>query len=299
MEEKSSRASVKEDRLVKVKSKGACLEALNLIKDPLSLIVQEAKKSAIIADGQFSLPNGTMKCFKEVALGSYQAPGKIVRKAKNSTICAYGKLIGKSYGKDNKFEANREKLLYLFLDHPHILKIHGIFQDRILLEKAKCSLLECINPKHSYCSYQSMKSYIRGVIAALEYIHSRGIIHMDVKAENVLVFDSKLAKLGDFGGAATLDLQAEYVFTSVYAAPEVIKGKAISPKADVWALGIMIYYCIFGANKWNMKEVETLDPSTPHGMDPQGLLRGIIKSCLVSNVLKRASIEDITHKFPL
>lgn len=86
---------------------------------------------------------------------------------------------------------------------------------------------------------------------ALAYLHSRHIIHRDIKSDNLLLSRNGDIKLGDFGYAAQLTRERKKrnskVGTVCWMAPEVIKGKDMyTEKVDVWSLGIMILEFVFG-----------------------------------------------------
>lgn len=83
---------------------------------------------------------------------------------------------------------------------------------------------------------------------ALEFIHSRGIIHYDLKPENIIMFkdaknDGYIAKLSDFGMSKIYSIQdhsASYVYPTWYRAPEVHKKQIYSFEPDIWAYGIIL-----------------------------------------------------------
>jgi eukaryotic-like serine/threonine-protein kinase len=104
--------------------------------------------------------------------------------------------------------------------------------------------------------------YVAQMAGALAHAHSRGIIHRDLKASNVVITADNQAKLLDFGLARRLGAQQLEVATQsrqslaevgglagtlAYMAPEVLRGKPASASSDLWSLGAMLYQMLAGS----------------------------------------------------
>ena len=88
--------------------------------------------------------------------------------------------------------------------------------------------------------------------SALQYAHQQGILHSDIKPENILLTESGVAKLADFGTAEavtrtlTPEQAREILGTIAYLAPEVLQGANATPAADVYSLGLTLYEMLLG-----------------------------------------------------
>lgn len=85
---------------------------------------------------------------------------------------------------------------------------------------------------------------------ALKHLHSRKILHRDIKTKNIFVTRSMQIKLGDFGLSKMLESQVSFaqsaVGTPYYLSPELCEGKPYNYKSDIWALGCVLYeMCTF------------------------------------------------------
>lgn len=94
---------------------------------------------------------------------------------------------------------------------------------------------------------QKLLGVVVGVLRALEYIHSRGLIHYDVKPENIRVRD-KVVKLMDLGltGEGGIRLEGRIKGTLAYIAPELARGIEVDKRADLYSLGVTLYYVLMG-----------------------------------------------------
>ncbi|KAF1890810.1 hypothetical protein Lal_00043108 [Lupinus albus] len=95
-----------------------------------------------------------------------------------------------------------------------------------------------------------VRSYTRQILEGLNYLHANGIVHCDVKGQNVLLTDQG-AKIADFGCAKRIgELAAPVAGTPAFMAPEVARGEEQGFPADVWALGCTVLEMITGKPPW-------------------------------------------------
>lgn len=98
------------------------------------------------------------------------------------------------------------------------------------------------------------------IAAALDAAHAAGVLHLDVKPANVIVNESGVAKLADFGVATAAhgEAERELVGTARYVAPERIEGQAPTPRSDVYGLGLVAYELLAGRPAFQGVETDDL-----------------------------------------
>jgi serine/threonine-protein kinase len=140
----------------------------------------------------------------------------------------------------------------------------------------------------------------RDVAAALEAAHRRGILHRDVKPQNILLDAGGRARLTDFG-SAKLDGQVGITGTGglagtlAYAAPEVLAGRRGDARADLYALGLTLYYALAG--DLPKRSSAHLPPSAvPEGFRPASVAPGC--PTWLDDVIARATASSAEDRYP-
>jgi serine/threonine protein kinase len=153
------------------------------------------------------------------------------------------------------------------LHHPHVAQLYEVIatENSIWLVTELCSggeLFDYLTEK-GRISEEEARHIFGQICLAVNYLHEKGIVHRDLKLENVLLDERCRIKLGDFGFTREFDRGAyleTYCGTTGYAAPEMLEGRKylgpgnsfisqrfdradISPEVDVWSLGV-IFYCL-------------------------------------------------------
>ena len=103
---------------------------------------------------------------------------------------------------------------------------------------------------------ETVKFYAVQIILAIGYLHEQGIVHRDLKLENILIDEDGYLKVIDFGLAKILKNEEEtmtFCGTPEYIAPEVISRKGHDKAVDWWAIGILIYEMLIGVTPFYNK----------------------------------------------
>lgn len=138
------------------------------------------------------------------------------------------------------------------MSHPNIIGVHrmvkaGTYLYMIMDYAEKKDLEHYISKACNENIHENQaRIWIRQIANALEYLHEVGIVHRDIKCENILISRLLNAKLADFGFSRLLrtpkELSNTFCGTTSYAAPEIIRNSPYNPKlADIWSLGVVLY----------------------------------------------------------
>ncbi len=139
------------------------------------------------------------------------------------------------------------------LVHPHIVTVHNLGSDRgyhfIEMEfvSGGVTLKEKLVHEGAFDPMRAT-SLVHQVVDALGAAHRSGLVHRDIKPSNVLLTSTGLAKLADFGlvrRLSELELAGAAVGgTPTFMAPELFAGSPSSPRSDLYAVGVMLYYLL-------------------------------------------------------
>ncbi len=150
-----------------------------------------------------------------------------------------------------------EAVLQASLEHPNIIQIHDVGRhDGCLFMVTEYapggSLTELLSS--GVVDYQQAADIARQVLAALTLAHERGVVHRDLKPDNVLFGRDRTVKVADFGLAAVLDKSGHgsgpVAGSPGYMAPEQFGGRW-SPASDVWAVGCLLAHMLGGRAPFN------------------------------------------------
>ena len=127
----------------------------------------------------------------------------------------------------------REDLKYIVMEH-----IRGITLKNYMSRKGKLPVREAV-------------SFTEQILRALDHAHSKGIIHRDIKPQNIMLLKNGMIKVADFGiaklpSAETVTVTDKAIGTVYYISPEQASGKPIDPRSDLYSVGVMLYEMVTG-----------------------------------------------------
>ncbi|XP_060701295.1 NUAK family SNF1-like kinase 1 [Hemiscyllium ocellatum] len=235
--------------------------------------------------------------------------GKVKKAVDRSGRVVAIKSIRKDKIKDEQdlVHIRREIEIMSSLNHPHIINIYEVFENKdkivIIMEYAsKGDLYDFINEKQSLTE-QEARHFFRQIVSAIHYCHKNGIVHRDLKLENILLDAARNVKIADFG-LSNLYHQDRFLQTfcgsPLYASPEIVNGRPYrGPEVDSWSLGVLLYTLVHGTMPFDGHDYRNLvkqitngdyrEPTKPS--DACGLIRWL----LMVNPDRRATIEDVAN----
>jgi serine/threonine protein kinase len=156
-------------------------------------------------------------------------------------------------------DLRREVEIMRALDHPNLVKLYEVIDDpasgKLLMVMEYCEAGALIRPGQLSPERRMPEAiaqyYFRQMVLGVAYLHENGVVHGDIKPENVLLAGDATVKIADFGQSRFIqagdDRLRRTLGTPAYLAPEVCAGMDYRGRAaDVWALGVSLYLFIYG-----------------------------------------------------
>ena len=240
-------------------------------------------------------------CFGKVFKATQLATGATV------ALKAIPKLSIKN--RDTRKKIDKEvQVLKLLNDNHGIIKLYEVFEDDesvyLVFELLKNGDLVKYFQVNPLLSEEDLKVFFRQIVVAIQAMHEAGILHRDIKLDNILLDEHLNPKICDFGISTILE-EGKKVYdtggTPAYLAPEVILAEGnVGPKSDVWALGVLLYLLVFGFVPFKSNDMQLLYQKIlsgkfkyPEGHIGSPSLRNLISEMLRVEIDSRLSIREV------
>ncbi len=222
---------------------------------------------------------GSEKLFKGQRVGQYKILGELGQGGQGAVYQALDTKLNRTVAlkllppeltvnEINRKRFQREAQLASALDHPNICTIHDLTEfdglHFIVMQFVAGRNIRELVGGHPLELTSALKVAIQ-VCDALAAAHAQGIIHRDIKAQNVIVTDNGQAKILDFGLAkltqedpevkdqTELTVQGSPYGTPTYAAPEQSRGERVDHRADIFSTGVLLYEMLAGTGAFHGK----------------------------------------------
>jgi serine/threonine protein kinase len=222
------------------------------------------------------------------------------------------KVLREGFASDPSFLARfqREARAAANLDHPNIVTVYDVGQDGdrhyIVMEYVDGQDLKTLIRQKGRLGIGEALDITIQVCAGVGHAHKAGIIHCDVKPQNVLVTQDGWAKVTDFGIARAFSesgvTESETVWGSpLYFSPEQAAGEPPSPASDVYSIGVMMYEMLAGVPPFQAEKPTALalmhmreEPSSLAVRNPQvpSQLEWIVRKALAKDPVARYRTAD-------
>ncbi|WP_404450029.1 Stk1 family PASTA domain-containing Ser/Thr kinase [Sutcliffiella horikoshii] len=224
------------------------------------------------------------------------------------------KVLRLDFANDEEFirRFRREAQSATSLDHPNIVSIYDIGEEDdiyyIVMEHVKGKTLKQYIQQYAPVEQYNAVEIMNQLTSAISHAHENGIIHRDIKPQNILVDDYGTVKVTDFGIAMALSsttiTQTNSLLGSVhYLSPEQARGSLATKKSDVYALGIVMFELLTGRLPFSgesavsiaLKHLQSQTPSPKRWNPtlPQSMENVVLKAMAKDPLHRYASVDEM------
>lgn len=193
------------------------------------------------------------------------------------------KILRDEFAEDEEFRQRfqTEAQAVAMLSHPNIVSVYDVSHsdgvEYIVMELIEGVTLMQYMKKKGALGWKEALHFAVQISKALEHAHEKGIVHRDIKPQNIMILKDGTIKVADFGIAALESAQEKKSDQTVgsvhYIAPEQARGEQPDPRSDIYSLGVVMYEMLTGKMPYDGDTAEqvALKHITGHAVPPQEL----------------------------
>src|SRR2546426_4164506 len=200
-------------------------------------------------------------------------------------------------------ELLREARLLASLNHPNIVAILTAEKQEnvffIVMEFVPGETLEHVIAREGALDLPIALDYICQISNAVDHAHKQGVLHRDLRPSNVLVSESGLLKVADFGTSRFLEIAAHgttVIGSPPYMAPEQFRGKAVFA-SDIYSLGVTMYQMLTGVLPYNSPSPAELDRLMRGELVTPPRLRNPKLPKVINDIVLKAMAPDASARY--
>ncbi len=220
-------------------------------------------------------------------------------------------------GTDTGLRFRREGRTAARLAHPNVVQVYtageGEFEGHevsyIVMEYVPGGDLKVLIDRKGILPSGQLAKIGSEVSSGLAHAHDNGVIHRDIKPHNILMDDHGRSRLSDFGVARALDATistqtGSYLGTALYSSPEQLRGEKVTPRSDVYSLGITLYQAAVGEAPFTGTPIEVASqhinvaPPAPStlGARLSSTVEALILDCVQKDPERRPTAEEVHER---
>jgi len=271
--------------------------------------------------GTLTPPHGQGECESEAIMagaltkaGRYQIVSELGRGSMGVVYQGFDPVIGRTVAiktmlteglgpaefEEFKARFQREAQAAGVLAHPNIVTVYDFGEDSgvlyLAMEFLEGKSLQTLVEEQGILPVETIIPMYEQVCSALDHAHQHKIVHRDIKPANIMILESGLVKVTDFGIAKMMSVgmtQAGQILgTPNYMSPEQVKGRPVDGRSDIFSLGVILYELVTGEKPFGGQNITTViykiineNPISPRELDatiPLGLTY-VIQKALAKN----------------
>ena len=209
---------------------------------------------------------------------------------------------------------HREAQAAARLSHPNIVNIYDVGASGddhyIVMEYVPGRTLKELIQQRGHLAPEEALTITGEIAEALAHAHANGLVHCDIKPHNILMMNGQTAKVADFGIAravteSTMTYSGNVIGSVHYFSPEQAKGTMITPKSDVYSLGVVLYEMLTGELPFTgenpvsiaMKHLQD-EPTPVRRIDPDipPVVEALVSRMMAKDPAMRPSSEEVVHE---